>query len=128
MVVSRKVVVESGVVEMNNNNNEIMGEKVMERSEVIEMVKNFVENMENDERKEFLRELSKEIRVSFGDEGRKGEVRKLLEESGEEGISIVEMGERLGVSNKNISSILSYLKKDGLKLMTKSNGKKVIER
>lgn len=122
---SRKVVNE--VVEMNNNN-EIMGEKVMERSEVIEMVKNFVENMENDERKEFLKELSKEIRVSFGDEGRKGEVRKLLEESGEEGISIVEMGERLGVSNKNISSILSYLKKDGLKLMTKSNGKKVIER
>lgn len=122
---SRKVVNE--VVEMNNNN-EIMGEKVMERVEIIEMVKKFVENMENDERKEFLKELSKEIRVSFGDEGRKGEVRKLLEESGEEGISIVEMSERLGVSNKNISSILSYLKKDGLKLMTKSNGKKVIER
>lgn len=124
---SKRIVVESGV-EMNNNNNEVMEEKVMERVEIIEMVKNFVENMENEERKEFLKELSKEIRVSFGDEGRKGEVRKLLEESGEEGISIVEMGERLGVSNKNISSILSYLKKDGLKLMTKSNGKKVIER
>lgn len=119
---SRKVVNE--VVEMNNNNN-VEGVK-MERSEVIEMVKNFVENMENDERKEFLKELSKEIRVSFGDEGRKGEVRKLLEEN-KDGISIKEIGERLNISNKNVSSLLSYLKKDGLRLGTRSDGRKYIE-
>lgn len=121
---SRKVVNE--VVEMNNNNNEIMGGVKMERVEIIEMVKNFVENMENDERKEFLKELSKEIRVSFGDEGRKGEVRKLLEEN-KDGISIKEIGERLNISNKNVSSILSYLKKDGLRLGTRSDGRKYIE-
>ena len=109
------------------NNNEVMEEKVMERSEVIEMVKGFVENMNSEERKEFLKELSKEVRVSFGDEGgRKSEVRKLLEEN-KEGISIMEIGERLGMSNKNVSSILSYLRKDGLKLGTRSDGRKYIE-
>ena len=111
-----------------NNNNEIMEEKVMERSEVIEMVKGFVSEMNSEERKEFLKELSRELKISFGDDGRKGEVRKLLEESGEEGISILEISERLNISNKNVSSILSYLRKDGIKLMTRSNGRKVIER
>lgn len=112
---------------MNNNNNEIMGEKVMERSEVIEMVKGFMSEMNSEERKEFLKELSKEVKVSFGDEGgRKSEVRKLLEEN-KEGISIMEIGEKLGMSNKNVSSILSYLRKDGLRLGTRSDGRKYIE-
>lgn len=110
-----------------NNNNEIMGEKVMERSEVIEMVKGFMSEMNSEERKEFLKELSRELKISFGDEGgRKSEVRKLLEEN-KEGISIIEIGEKLGISNKNVSSILSYLRKDGLKLGTRSDGRKYIE-
>lgn len=109
------------------NNNEVTEEKRMERNEVIEMVKGFVENMNSEERKEFLKELSKEVRVSFGDEGgRKSEVRKLLEEN-RDGISIIEIGERLGMSNKNVSSILSYLRKDGLRLGTRSDGRKYIE-
>ena len=109
-----------------NNNNEIMGEKVMERSEVIEMVKGFVSEMNGEERKEFLKELSRELKISFGDDGRKGEVRKLLEEN-RDGISIIEIGEKLGISNKNVSSILSYLRKDGLRLGTRSDGRKYIE-
>ena len=109
-----------------NNNNEIMGEKVMERSEVIEMVKGFVSEMNSEERKEFLKELSRELKISFGDDGRKGEVRKLLEEN-RDGISIIEIGEKLGISNKNVSSILSYLRKDGLRLGTRSDGRKYIE-
>lgn len=121
---SRKVIVESGV-----NGNEIneVKENKMERMEVINVVKGFVENMNSEERKEFLKELSKEVKVSFGDEGgRKSEVRKLLEEN-REGISIMEIGERLGMSNKNVSSILSYLRKDGLRLGTRSDGRKYIE-
>ena len=106
--------------------NEIMEEKVMERSEVIEMVKGFVSEMNGEERKEFLKELSRELKISFGDDGRKGEVRKLLEEN-RDGISIIEIGEKLGISNKNVSSILSYLRKDGLRLGTRSDGRKYIE-
>ena len=125
---SRKVIVESGVNGVNGNEiNEVMENK-MERSEVIEMVKGFVSEMNSEERKEFLKDLSRELKISFGDDGRKGEVRKLLEDSGEEGISILEISERLNISNKNVSSILSYLRKDGIKLMTRSNGRKVIER
>lgn len=122
---SKRVIIDGMGNEVNNEVKEIK----MEKMEVIEMVKGFVENMSGEERREFLKELSKEVRVSFGDEGgRKKEVRELLENSGEEGISIFEIGEKLGMSNKNVSSILSYLKKDGLKLMTRSDGKKVIER
>lgn len=115
--VSRKVIV---------NGNEVKEIK-MERSEVIEMVKGFVSEMTGEERKEFLKELSREVKVSFGDEGgRKKEVRELLEEN-RDGISIIEIGERLGMSNKNVSSILSYLRKDGLRLGTRSDGRKYIE-
>ena len=110
----------------NEVNNEVKGIK-MEKMEVIEMVKGFVENMNSEERKEFLKELCKEVKVSFGDEGgRKSEVRKLLEEN-KEGMSIIEIGEKLGMSNKNVSSILSYLRKDGLRLGTRSDGRKYIE-
>ena len=111
----------------NGMNNEIMGEKVMERSEVIEMVKGFMSEMNVEERKEFLKELSRELKISFGDEGgRKSEVRKLLEEN-KEGISILEISERLNISSKNVSSILSYLRKDGMRLGTRSDGRKYIE-
>lgn len=122
---SKRVIVDGMGNEINNEVKEIK----MEKMEVIEMVKGFVSEMNGEERKEFLKELCKEVKVSFGDDGgRKSEVRKLLEESGDEGISIVEIGERLGMSNKNVSSILSYLRKDGMKLMTRSDGRKVIER
>lgn len=110
----------------NEVNNEVKEIK-MEKMEVIEMVKGFVENMGSEERKEFLKELCKEVKVSFGDDGgRKSEVKKLLEEN-KEGISIMEIGERLNISNKNVSSILSYLRKDGLRLGTRSDGRKYIE-
>ena len=121
---SKRVVINGNGNGMNNN--EIMEEKVMERSEVIEMVKGFVSEMNGEERKEFLKELSRELKISFGDDGRKGEVRKLLEEN-RDGISIIEIGEKLGISNKNVSSILSYLRKDGLRLGTRSDGRKYIE-
>lgn len=112
---------------MNNNEINEVKENKMERSEVIEMVKGFMSEMNGEERKEFLKELSRELKISFGDEGgRKSEVRKLLEEN-KEGISIIEIGEKLGMSNKNVSSILSYLRKDGMKLGTRSDGRKYIE-
>lgn len=121
---SKRVIVDGMGNGMNNNEVE---ENKMERSEVIEMVKGFMNEMNGEERKEFLKELSRELKISFGDEGgRKSEVRKLLEEN-REGISIMEIGERLGMSNKNVSSILSYLRKDGLRLGTRSDGRKYIE-
>ena len=113
------------VMNENNENNEVMS---MEKQDIINQVKAFVENLSDNDRKEFMKELAKEVRVAFGDDGgRKAEVRELLEQAGATGISIQEMAERLNTTNKNISSILSYLRKDGMRLMTKSDGRKVIE-
>lgn len=113
---------------MNENNENIEGVK-MEKTELFELVKGFVADMDNEGRKEFMKELAKEVRVAFGDDGgRKAEVRELLEQAGATGISIQEMADKLNTTNKNISSVLTYLRKDGMKLMTRSDGRKVIEK
>lgn len=123
---SRKAIVECMVMNENNEHTEVMS---MEKQDIINQVKAFVENMNDEDRKSFMKELAKEVRVAFGDDGgRKAEVRELLEQAREEGISIAEIAERMGISNKNVSSILTYLKKDGLKLLTRSDGRKVIEK
>lgn len=122
---SKRVIVDGVAMNENNENNE--GTK-MEKTELFELVKGFVADMDNEGRKEFMKELAKEVRVAFGDDGgRKAEVRELLEQAGATGISIQEMADKLNTTNKNISSILTYLRKDGLKLMTRSDGRKVIE-
>ena len=46
--------------------------------------------------------------------GRKDEVKELLLVEGR--ISIDEIGKRIGISNRNVSSILSYLRDDGLRI------------
>ena len=94
-------------------------------SEVLEVVKNYVEENGNEGIKE-LKEGLKEILVIDRGEGRKKEVRDILEEGGR--YSIREIGERLGISDKNVSSILSYLRKSGLKICTDYEGKKYIEK
>lgn len=119
-----RVIVDEVAMNMNENNE---GMK-MEKTELFELVKGFVADMDNEGRKSFMKELAKEVRVAFGDDsGRKAEVRELLEQAGATGISIQEMADKLNTTNKNISSILSYLRKDGMRLMTKSDGRKVIE-
>lgn len=98
----------------------------MMMNEVLEMVKEFVEVYKNDSdmMKNFREGLKEVCKIDRGD-GRKKEVRDILE-SGER-YSIREIGEKLGISDKNVSSILSYLRKDGLKICTDSDGKKFVE-
>jgi biotin operon repressor len=57
--------------------------------------------------------------------GRKEEVLKILQEQGP--ISILGIAELLNISTKNVSSQLSYLRKDGHRIATKSDGRKFIE-
>ena len=97
----------------------------MELVEVLEVVKTFVEEKGNDGIKE-LKDGLKEILVIDRGEGRKKEVRDILEDGGR--YSIREIGERLGISDKNVSSILTYLRKSGLKICTDSDGRKFIEK
>ena len=95
-------------------------------NEIFGMVREFVES--NGDNKEMMREfkegLKELLRVEKG-EGRKGELREILK-SGER-MSIKEIGEKMGISDKNVSSLLSYLRKEGMKICTDSDGRKFVE-
>ena len=58
-------------------------------------------------------------------DGRKEEVLRVLKERGP--ISIMDIAEAIGISTKNVSSQLTYLRKDGHAIATKSDGRKFIE-
>lgn len=130
------------VKEMEN----VMEVKEMEKmegimEEVKEMVKNEMEGIDigfgevmgalkgmklnNDEIKE-LRSFVKGLKLERGEEGgRKEELVCLLKEAGR--LNIKEIGEKMGISAKNVSSLLMYLKKDGVRICTDCEGRKFIE-
>jgi biotin operon repressor len=56
--------------------------------------------------------------------GRKSQVLNVLQENA--AISIVKIAEKLGISTKNVSSQLTYLRSDGYKIFTDNNGRKVL--
>jgi biotin operon repressor len=57
--------------------------------------------------------------------GRKDEILEILVSGGSYGVE--ELAKMVGISGKNVSSQLTYLRKDGVKIGTRSNGKKFIE-
>lgn len=98
----------------------------MEMQQIFELVRAWMdENSGNGELvKEFREGIREAMKMEKGD-GRKEQVRQLLEEHGR--LSIKEMAELLQTSDKNISSQLSYLRKMGIKIATSCDGKKFIE-
>jgi len=58
-------------------------------------------------------------------EGRKEEVLKVLMDK--KRVSVKEIGRIVGISERNVSSQMSYLRKDGVKIGTDSLGRKFIE-
>lgn len=131
------------VKEMEN----VMEVKEMEKmggimEEVKEMVKNEMEGvgmnfagvmdalkgmkLNNDEIKE-LRLFVKGLKLERGEEGgRKEELIDLLNKEGR--LNIKEIGGKMGISAKNVSSLLMYLKKDGVRICTDCEGRKFIEK
>lgn len=131
------------VKEMEN----VMEVKEMEKmegimEEVKEMVKNEMEGVDmnfagvmdvlkgmklnNDEIKE-LRSFVKGLKLERGEEGgRKEELIDLLSNEGR--LNIKEIGGKMGISAKNVSSLLMYLKKDGVRICTDCEGRKFIEK
>ena len=83
-------------------------------------------NYEEMTKKELLaviEELNTKLARRSG-EGRKEEVLALLQERP---MAIQDMADALGISNKNVSSQLCYLKKDGVRIATNADGQKHIE-
>lgn len=142
----RKVKNEMVVEEMKEMEN-VMEVKEMEKmegimEEVKEMVKNEMEGVDmnfagvmdvlkgmklnNDEIKE-LRSFVKGLKLERGEEGgRKEELIDLLNKEGR--LNIKEIGGKMGISAKNVSSLLMYLKKDGVRICTDCEGRKFIEK
>lgn len=82
--------------------------------------------LNNEEIKE-LRAFVKGLKLERGEEGgRKEELIDLLNREGR--LNIKEIGEKMGISAKNVSSLLMYLKKDGVRICTDCEGRKFIEK
>lgn len=121
----------------------VMEVKEMEKMEVKEMeMENVMEGVDmgfgdimgvlrgmklnNEEIKE-LRSFVKGLKLERGEEGgRKEELIDLLNKEGR--LNIKEIGEKMGISAKNVSSLLMYLKKDGVRICTDCEGRKFIEK
>jgi biotin operon repressor len=67
--------------------------------------------------------LTQQLEASSKD-GRKSQVLELLREN--KTISILEISSKLGISTKNVSSQLTYLRSDGYAIFTDPNGRKCL--
>lgn len=108
-------------MEMEKRNDaavELMWEDIMEKLRGMQW--------DNEKIKE-LRAFVKGLKLERGEEGgRKEELIELLNIEGR--LSIKDISSRMGISAKNVSSLLMYLKKDGVRICTDCEGKKFIEK
>ena len=72
-----------------------------------------------------LHYLEDRIGVKVRPEGRKDQCLKILQSAGH--ITVAAIAERLGISARNVSSQLTYLRKDGISIATDSLGRKFLE-
>ena len=108
-------------MEMEKRNDaavELMWEDIMEKLRGM--------RWDNEKIKE-LRAFVKGLKLERGEEGgRKEELIELLNIEGR--LSIKDISSRMGISAKNVSSLLMYLKKDGVRICTDCEGRKFIEK
>lgn len=71
-----------------------------------------------------IENLESQLESLKNGKGRKAEVLELLRSN--DAITIVAMSERLGISTKNVSSQLTYLRQEGYNICTDVNGKKFL--
>lgn len=84
-----------------------------------ELMEKLVELKANDKIIGVVEEFLKAKERSIGDNSKRmQQVLDVLRANAEEGISVEAMAELLGLSNKNISSYLTYLRKRGFKIWT----------
>lgn len=112
------------VKEMENVMEEVMEVKGMNFGDIMGVLRGM--KLNNEEIKE-LRAFVKGLKLERGEEGgRKEELIVLLSNEGR--LNIKEIGEKMGISAKNVSSLLMYLKKDGVRICTDCEGRKFIEK
>lgn len=111
----------AGGVEVKENVMEVKG---MNFGDIMGVLRGM--ELNNEEIKE-LRAFVKGLKLERGEEGgRKEELIELLNIEGR--LSIKDISSRMGISAKNVSSLLMYLKKDGVRICTDCEGRKFIEK
>ena len=93
----------------------------MNKAELLSEVQRLSEDSDNKDLQ--IIELTSRLEASSKD-GRKSQVLELLREFSS--ISILSISQKLGISTKNVSSQLTYLRSDGYAIFTDPNGKKCL--
>ena len=93
----------------------------MNKAELMNHIQELNDNLISKD--ELITELQLKLEASSKD-GRKSQVLELLRKH--DNISILEMSKLLGISTKNVSSQLTYLRSDGYKIFTDHKGRKVL--
>ena len=81
-----------------------------------------IERMESQE--QIILDLQTRLESSSNGTQRKAQVLEILRN--QTAISIVDIAKKLGITAKNVSSQLTYLRSDGYKVFTDNHGKKVL--
>ena len=102
----------------------VKGCKEVEIVDRKDLIKDFVDSIE-DKEEVLVEVLSMMCSCVDRGEGKKGEIKGILRSGA---YSINEIGEMMGINNKNVSSLLSYCRKDGWLLGKNSSGKIVVEK
>ena len=79
---------------------------------------------ECEDQMQIILDLQMRLEKSNNNSGRKAQVLEILRNNS--AISIVKIAEKLGITAKNVSSQLTYLRSDGYKIFTDNYGKKVL--
>ena len=82
--------------------------------------------LESEAQREIKARMVQLLKVDKG-EGRKAQTLELLRQAGEHGMLVSELAEAMNTSAKNVSSQLSYLRKDGVKIGIRFDGRRYIE-
>jgi len=69
-------------------------------------------------------ELRDQVEKLSNGSGRKSQVLEMLQKY--ESVSILDISKEIGISTKNVSSQLTYLRSDGHKIFTDNNGRKIL--
>lgn len=94
----------------------------MTEAELLEVLNN--KDALLDTLREQVENLEAQIEALQNGTGRKAQVLEILKEHSP--ITIVAIAERLGISTKNVSSQLTYLRQEGQNICTDVNGKKFL--
>ena len=94
----------------------------LDKDQLLTIIHNMEVDLESNE--QLILDLQVKLESRSSNEGRKQQVLEILKTNGPS--TIKDIAQKLGISTKNVSSQLTYLRTDGYQIFTDNNGKKFI--